>query len=57
MRIWDINPGYLNDKSLLGEHREWLKRNVRFLQAQRYFAGSVFIALGVVTALVEPSKK
>lgn len=22
MRIWDINPGYLNDKSLLGEHRE-----------------------------------
>jgi len=22
MRIWDINPGYLNNKSLLGEHRE-----------------------------------
>jgi len=22
MRIWDINPGQLNDKSLLGEHRE-----------------------------------
>ena len=22
MRIWDINPGFLNDKSLLGEHRE-----------------------------------
>ena len=22
MRIWDINPGYLNDQSLLGEHRE-----------------------------------
>lgn len=22
MRIWDIDPGYLNDKSLLGEHRE-----------------------------------
>ncbi len=22
MRIWDINPGYLNDKSLLGEHLE-----------------------------------
>jgi hypothetical protein len=22
MRIWDISPGYLNDKSLLGEHRE-----------------------------------
>jgi len=22
MRIWDINPGYLNRESLLGEHRE-----------------------------------
>lgn len=22
MRIWDIDPGFLNDKSLLGEHRE-----------------------------------
>jgi uncharacterized protein YbgA (DUF1722 family) len=22
MRIWDINPGYLNRRSLLGEHRE-----------------------------------
>lgn len=22
MRIWDINPGYLNTQSLLGEHRE-----------------------------------
>lgn len=22
MRIWDINPGYLNHQSLLGEHRE-----------------------------------
>ncbi len=22
MRIWDIDPGYLNDRSLLGEHRE-----------------------------------
>jgi hypothetical protein len=22
MRIWDISPGYLNDNSLLGEHRE-----------------------------------
>ena len=22
MRIWDIHPGYLNDLSLLGEHRE-----------------------------------
>lgn len=22
MRIWDINPGYLNRQSLLGDHRE-----------------------------------
>jgi hypothetical protein len=22
MRVWDINPGYLNNASLLGEHRE-----------------------------------
>ena len=22
MRIWDLNPGYLNRQSLLGEHRE-----------------------------------
>jgi hypothetical protein len=22
MRIWDLNPGFLNDQSLLGEHRE-----------------------------------
>ncbi len=42
---------------LAGTAGNWLKRNLRFLQAQRYFAGSVFIALGVVTALVEPSKK
>ncbi|HLP46574.1 MAG TPA: pyrimidine dimer DNA glycosylase/endonuclease V, partial [Candidatus Kapabacteria bacterium] len=22
MRIWDVNPGYLNRQSLLAEHRE-----------------------------------
>jgi len=22
MRIWDIDPGFLNAQSLLGEHRE-----------------------------------
>jgi Pyrimidine dimer DNA glycosylase len=22
MRVWDVNPGYLNQQSLLGEHRE-----------------------------------
>jgi len=30
MRVWDINPGYLNRQSLLGEHRElqaWPRMN------------------------------
>jgi hypothetical protein len=22
VRVWDVNPGYLNRQSLLGEHRE-----------------------------------
>ncbi|MDD4764978.1 MAG: pyrimidine dimer DNA glycosylase/endonuclease V, partial [Atribacterota bacterium] len=22
MRVWDVHPGYLSDKSLLGEHVE-----------------------------------
>jgi hypothetical protein len=22
MRVWDVNPGYLNRQSLLGEHRD-----------------------------------
>ena len=22
MRVWDVDPGFLNDQSLLGEHRE-----------------------------------
>lgn len=22
MRVWDLSPGHLNDRSLLGEHRE-----------------------------------
>ena len=29
----------------------WLRGNLKFLRAQRYFAGSVYIGLGAVTAL------
>lgn len=42
---------------LAGTAGNWLKRNLRFLQAQRYFAGSVFVALGVATALSGSGKK
>jgi threonine/homoserine/homoserine lactone efflux protein len=42
---------------LAGSIGDWLKRNFRLLKAQRYFAGSVFIALGVVTALHGSGKK
>lgn len=42
---------------LAGSIGDWLKKNIRLLKAQRYFAGSVFIALGVVTALHGSGKK
>jgi threonine/homoserine/homoserine lactone efflux protein len=35
----------------------WLRGNVKFLRAQRYFAGSVYIGLGAVTALSGAHKK
>ena len=39
-----------------GAAGNWLKRNAGFLRAQRYFAGSVFIALGVATAVSGSSR-
>ncbi len=36
---------------LAGSLGKWLRSNLRFLCAQRYFAGTVYIALGAVTAL------
>ena len=36
---------------LAGSLGKWLRSNLRFLRAQRYFAGMVYIALGAVTAL------
>ena len=42
---------------LAGTAGNWLRGNVRFLRAQRYFAGSVFIALGLTAALAGSDKK
>ena len=35
----------------------WLRGNLKFLRAQRYFAGSVYIGLGAATALTGSGKK
>lgn len=37
---------------LAGTAGQWLKGNRRFLRAERYFAGSVYVGLGVTTALM-----
>jgi threonine/homoserine/homoserine lactone efflux protein len=42
---------------LAGSIGHWLRGNLRFLRAQRYFAGWVYIGLGVTTALSGSSKK
>lgn len=45
--------GLLTDGSyavLAGTAGNWLRKNLRLLRAQRYFAGTVYIALGMVTA-------
>lgn len=42
---------------LAGTMGHWLKGNLRFLRAQRYFAGTVYIGLGLTTALSGSSKK
>lgn len=42
---------------LAGSIGHWLRDNLRFLRAQRYFAGTVFITLGLVTALSGSTKK
>lgn len=44
--------------SLLAESiGNWLRGNLRFLRAQRYFAGVVYIGLGVTTAITGTSKR
>jgi|SRR5262245_13191649 len=40
-----------------GSIGNWLGKNLRFLRAQRYFAGSVYIGLGAATALSGTQRK
>lgn len=42
---------------LAGAIGNWLRGNLGFLRAQRYFAGGVFILLGVTTALSGSAKR
>jgi threonine/homoserine/homoserine lactone efflux protein len=42
---------------LSGTLGQWLKGNLRFLRAERYFAGSVYIGLGLTTALSGTTRK
>lgn len=42
---------------LAGTMGGWLRGSVRFLRTQRYFTGSVYIALGVSTALAGSDEK
>jgi threonine/homoserine/homoserine lactone efflux protein len=42
---------------LAGTLGHWLRGNLHFWRGQRYFAGTVFIALGVTTALSGSGKK
>jgi threonine/homoserine/homoserine lactone efflux protein len=49
-----VGMGVVSDGAyalLAGSLGDWMKRNLRLLKAQRYFAGTVFIALGIATAL------
>ncbi|HEY8184879.1 MAG TPA: hypothetical protein VIF64_02355 [Pyrinomonadaceae bacterium] len=40
-----------------GSIGNWLRGNLNFLRAQRYFAGSVYIGLGAATALSGAQRK
>jgi threonine/homoserine/homoserine lactone efflux protein len=42
---------------LAGTIGHWLKGSLRFLRVQRYFAGTVYIGLGVTTALSGSNRK
>jgi threonine/homoserine/homoserine lactone efflux protein len=55
-----VAMGVVSDGSyalLSGTVGGWLKENLGFLRAQRYFAGGVYLALGVATALSGSRKK
>jgi threonine/homoserine/homoserine lactone efflux protein len=40
-----------------GSAGNWLRGDLRFLRAQRYFAGSIYLALGTATALAGPHQR
>lgn len=42
---------------LAGTVGHWLRGNLQVIRAQRYFAGTIFITLGVATALTGSTKK
>jgi threonine/homoserine/homoserine lactone efflux protein len=42
---------------LAGTAGSWLKSSPRFLQGQRYFAGSIYIGLGLLAALADSVRK
>jgi threonine/homoserine/homoserine lactone efflux protein len=42
---------------LAGSLGNWLRGNLQFVRAQRYVAGSIYIALGIGTALSGGGKK
>jgi threonine/homoserine/homoserine lactone efflux protein len=42
---------------LAGTLGHWLRGNLRFLRAQRYFAGSMYIGLGLTAALSGSGRK
>lgn len=49
-----VTMGLLTDGTyaiLAGTAGNWLKNNLRLLRVQRYFAGTVYVALGMVTAI------
>ncbi|MBD2090265.1 LysE family translocator [Microcoleus sp. FACHB-1515] len=41
---------------IAGSIGQWLRGNLRFLRAQRYFSGSVYLGLGLTTAFAGSSK-
>lgn len=41
---------------LAGTIGGWIKSNARYLRAERYFAGTVYIGLGLTTALSSSNK-
>ncbi|MGH9779268.1 MAG: LysE family translocator [Candidatus Acidiferrales bacterium] len=54
-----LTMGVVSDGSyalLAGSAAEWLRGSLRFLRVQRYFAGSVYIGLGLATAFSGSSK-